>query len=338
MLFSVDDQENATEAVELPEVVMILLDDLNLILEFLYMENHEFMDDFKVAITKKKYEEILTQNEDETTIQSYFKPSQQSQMPKWNYTINFWCLNPAVAFFYLKKCHSVILCSGTLSPMDTFQSELGVKFEHQLEANHVIKDKQVWVGCLGSGPTNVSLQATYKVCETLQFQDEMGRLVLDICKTIPFGVLFFVPSYALLNKLLTRWSVTKIDNEIKKYKSVFCESKVAKNFDLLLKDYYNCIDTSDGEQQHNGALLLAVYRGRASEGLDFSDNYGRAVIACGIPYPNVKDVQVDLKRSYNKMYASKKNLLSGDDWYEIQAYRAVNQGIFDQTIKPFIKQ
>ena len=46
-------------------------------------------------------------------------------------------------FDYLKDCHSVILCSGTLSPMDTFQSELGVKFEHQLEANHVIKDKQV---------------------------------------------------------------------------------------------------------------------------------------------------------------------------------------------------
>lgn len=84
-----------------------------------------------------------------------------SQTPKWTYTINFWCLNPAVvskifrnfllgkniqyflkkAFYYLKTCHSVILCSGTLSPMDTFQSELGVKFDHQLEANHVISGR-----------------------------------------------------------------------------------------------------------------------------------------------------------------------------------------------------
>lgn len=38
--------------------------------------------------------------------------------------------------------------------------------------------------------------------------------------------------------------------------------------------------------------MLAVYRGRASEGLDFSDNYARAVIAIGIPYPNIKDIQV----------------------------------------------
>lgn len=49
-------------------------------------------------------------------------------------------------------------------------------------------------------------------------------------------------------------------------------------------------------EKNNGSLLIAVYRGRASEGLDFSDNYARAVIAIGIPYPNVKDVQVNFFR------------------------------------------
>ena len=38
---------------------------------------------------------------------------------------------------------SVILTSGTLSPMDSFQSELGVPFPIQLEASHVISAKQV---------------------------------------------------------------------------------------------------------------------------------------------------------------------------------------------------
>lgn len=144
MLLSVDDQENSPEGVELPEMVSILVGDLAMILEFLYMENHQYMDDFKVAITKKKFEELVPQNEDEASfMQSFVKSSQQAQLPKWTYAINFWCLNPAVAFYYLKECHSVILCSGTLSPMDTFQSELGTKFEHVLEANHVIKEKQV---------------------------------------------------------------------------------------------------------------------------------------------------------------------------------------------------
>lgn len=211
--------------------------------------------------------------------------------------------------------------------MDTFQSELGVKFEHTLEANHVISDKQVWVGCLGSGPNNVPLLSTYKYTEQLTYQDEVGRVVLDICRTMPYGVLLFVPSYSLLNKLLTRWNETDCSKKIKDYKEIFSETRVSKGFDTMLKDYYSCIDNSEGGQYNNGALMLAVYRGRASEGLDFSDNYARAVIAVGIPYPSFKDVQVDLKRKYNNSLCRSKNLLNGDDWYEIQAYRAINQGL-----------
>ena len=63
-----------------------------------------------------------------------------------------------------------------------------------------------------------------------------------------------------------------------------------------------------------------------SEGLDFADNNARAVICVGIPYPNVKDVQVDLKKKYNDFRRKENNkseLLSGTAWYEIQAFRFV---------------
>ena len=39
--------------------------------------------------------------------------------------------------------HSVIVASGTLSPLSSFQSELGVPFPITLEASHVIKADQV---------------------------------------------------------------------------------------------------------------------------------------------------------------------------------------------------
>ena len=42
-----------------------------------------------------------------------------------------------------KSVHSIVLTSGTLSPMGSFSSELGVKFTIQLEANHVINKSQV---------------------------------------------------------------------------------------------------------------------------------------------------------------------------------------------------
>lgn len=41
----------------------------------------------------------------------------------------------------------------------------------------------------------------------------------------------------------------------------------------------------------DGALLIAVCRGKVSEGLDFTDDNARAVVAVGIPFPNIKDLQ-----------------------------------------------
>ena len=41
------------------------------------------------------------------------------------------------------EVRSIILTSGTLSPMTSFASELGVNFPIQLEANHVIHKSQV---------------------------------------------------------------------------------------------------------------------------------------------------------------------------------------------------
>merc|ERR1719282_2137755 len=72
-------------------------------------------------------------------------------------------LNPAVIFDDLKETvRSIVLTSGTLSPMASFSSELNVEFPIQLEANHVIDKKQVWIGTLSHGPSGIELKATYE--------------------------------------------------------------------------------------------------------------------------------------------------------------------------------
>ena len=78
----------------------------------------------------------------------------------------------------------------------------------------------------------------------------------------------------------------------------------------------------------SGALFLAVFRGKVSEGLDFADNNARAVICVGIPFPALKDPLVELKRQYNDVKkVTNPNILSGQKWYEIQAFRALNQAL-----------
>lgn len=60
----------------------------------------------------------------------------------------------------------------------------------------------------------------------------------------------------------------------------------------VIEEYYKAI------QEHRGAMLLAVYRGKVSEGLDFSDWKARAVIILGLPYPPYLDPRVVMKREY----------------------------------------
>lgn len=95
-----------------------------------------------------------------------------------------------------------------------------------------------------------------------------------------------------------------------------------------MKDYYRHAMDANGP----GAVFFAICRGKVSEGLDFSDGKGRAVIVTGIPYPPLRDPKVVLKRQYLEDLAKdgrlkKSQLLTGDEWYSQQASRAVNQAI-----------
>jgi regulator of telomere elongation helicase 1 len=54
--------------------------------------------------------------------------------------LSFWCFNPGLGFRKLLrlKPRTIILTSGTLSPMDTFEQELLIKFPIRIENEHVI--------------------------------------------------------------------------------------------------------------------------------------------------------------------------------------------------------
>ena len=53
--------------------------------------------------------------------------------------------------------------AGTLAPLSSFASELGVHFEVRLEAPHVIDaTKQLWIGCMGVSPSGRGLLGTFK--------------------------------------------------------------------------------------------------------------------------------------------------------------------------------
>ena len=67
--------------------------------------------------------------------------------------MGFWCFNAGVGFSQLQKLNplSLILTSGTLSPLNTFEAELQIRFNQKLECPHVINCEQVNISVLSSG-------------------------------------------------------------------------------------------------------------------------------------------------------------------------------------------
>ncbi|XP_064250299.1 Fanconi anemia group J protein isoform X3 [Passer domesticus] len=319
------------EIIEVPIVspaTQIMLKGLFMVLSCLFKENSRFADDYRVAL-QQTYTWMTEDQRDDADTSSFFtrpKHKKSSRQKTLVHMLNFWCLNPAVAFSDLNEVRTIVLTSGTLSPMDSFSSELGVKFSIQLEASHVIRNSQVWVGTVGAGPSGRQLCATFQHAETFDFQDEVGALLLAVCQTVGQGILCFLPSYKMLDKLKDRWMHTGLWRKLEDVKTVIAEPQggAKSDFDELLKIYYDAIKCK-GEK--DGALLVAVCRGKVSEGLDFCDENARAVVTIGIPFPNVRDLQVELKRKYNDQHKSTRGLLSGSQWYEIQAYRALNQAL-----------
>ncbi|XP_006983290.1 Fanconi anemia group J protein [Peromyscus maniculatus bairdii] len=318
------------EAIQIPIIsasTQIMLKGLFMVLDYLFRENSRFADDYKIAIQQTYSWTNQIAVFDKNGVLALPKNKKHSRQKIGVNVLNFWCLNPAVAFSDINnKVRTIVLTSGTLSPMRSFSSELGVTFNIQLEANHVISNSQVWVGTVGSGPQGRNLCATFQHTETFEFQDEVGMLLLSVCQTVSQGILCFLPSYKLLEKLRDRWVSTGLWHSLESVKTVIAEPQRGEkaDFDELLQVYYDAIKFK-GEK--DGALLIAVCRGKVSEGLDFSDDNARAVITVGIPFPNVKDLQVELKRQYNDHHSKLRGLLPGRQWYEIQAYRALNQAL-----------
>ena len=146
-------------------------------------------------------------------------------------------------------------------------------------------------------------------------------------------------------KIFKFWENSNLIMQITKDKSssgaqIFMEPKDAKVQEGMLKLFYKCINTG------RKAVLLAVCRGKVSEGINFADDYARCILLVGVPYPSTVDLCINLKKKYqderiessnNPINGSpevpitkvnaKTGFINGSDWYKLQAFRAINQAL-----------
>uniref|UniRef100_A0A1X7SPS6 Regulator of telomere elongation helicase 1 homolog n=1 Tax=Amphimedon queenslandica TaxID=400682 RepID=A0A1X7SPS6_AMPQE len=157
--------------------------------------------------------------------------------------------------------------------------------------------------------------------------DSLGNTLVNFFRIIPDGVLVFFPSYVVMETLFTHWKEhSNIFMRMEQHKQIFEEPKFKNEFNSVMSAYYEKIGSADKV----GGAFFGVCRGKVSEGLDFADNNGRAVIITGLPYPPFAEPKVQLKMEYLKDARSNFNrteLITDKQWYNQQATRAVNQAI-----------
>ncbi|CAI5708438.1 unnamed protein product [Hyaloperonospora brassicae] len=246
---------------------------------------------------------------------------------------NYWCFHPGVAFREIcaNNVHNVILTSGTLSPLDTTVKELGIDFPVRLENDHVVDADQVWVGVVGTGVTGKRLNSSYNFRSTETYLLELGNTIVNFTRLVPHGLLVFFPSYSILEESLDKWrkpavseSSLSIWERIGQQKQIFVEPRGRVDFKTVVDEYHYTITNSP-----KGAVFFAVCRGKVSEGIDFSNDKGRAVVITGLPFPPTKDPKIILKKSIldEATVLPGEQKLTGNAWYIQQASRAVNQAI-----------
>ncbi|CDF36878.1 unnamed protein product [Chondrus crispus] len=252
----------------------------------------------------------------------------QQNRSKPGRTVSYWCFKPAVTMRNLQslKMRSMLLTSGTLSPMESFASELGVHFPIRLENPHVVTKPQIWAGVIKTGPDHEGQKGGRLTSAFYARGDaahvELGRTMIKIASLVPDGLLAFFPSYGSLHSCIEAWkrlgpgldgARPSVWEHLLRHKQIVAEERDAAKCSAAILAHRTNVDA------RVGSILLAVCRGKVSEGIDFSDEYGRAVVITGLPFPAAMDPKVILKREISDEEAKA--------WYTGQALRAVNQAV-----------
>ncbi|CAA9990525.1 DNA repair helicase, putative [Plasmodium knowlesi strain H] len=310
---------------------------------------------FQLFINEEKvpYTECADVSKVYDNMKKFTKSKTKIVYDKYNYTmsknISLLCFSATASLCGIlkEKVNSIIVTSGTLSPIEPFSKQLSgnyFSFKHILENDHVIKSHQLFVGCM-THYNNQILLSTYENRSNDNYIQALGNCIFDLIICIPYGVLIFFSSYSSMTETVNAWKKFKIFEKINSYKTIFVEPNKAAELKDILQQYEYII-----KKKRKGAILMGVCRGKISEGIDFKDDCCRGVIICGLPYGNVYDSKIIFKKEFldNFKYefsppndilggdngagalsnnTTLSNISKGNKWYNEEAMRSINQSI-----------
>ncbi|XP_070300521.1 regulator of telomere elongation helicase 1 isoform X2 [Salvelinus sp. IW2-2015] len=134
-----------------------------------------------------------------------------SSSKKQGNVLSYWCFSPGFSMQELVRqgVRSIILTSGTLSPLSSFTSEMQIPFPVCLENPHVIQHDQIFVSIIDRGPDSVQLSSAFDRRFVPENMASLGNTVVNLGRVVPHGLLVFFPSYPVMDKTLEFWRASE---------------------------------------------------------------------------------------------------------------------------------
>ena len=178
-------------------------------------------------------------------MQAYYKFYAEKKMSEGKFAqtdteYNLWCFHPGFSLKSLMRCNirTLILTSGTLKPMDSFQAELDADFPIRLQNDHVIDaKKQINYQIINQGPDGQELISTFQSRSNTNYLKSIGQALVEIARVVPDGLLIFFPSYAWMDTYLTNWKQMGIWERINHWKECFVEPKDRNALARMVQDF-----------------------------------------------------------------------------------------------------
>ncbi|SCU90414.1 LADA_0F03906g1_1 [Lachancea dasiensis] len=196
-----------------------------------------------------------------------------------NPIMRFTCLDASIAIKpVFDKFSSVIITSGTISPLDMYPKMLD--FETVLQESYAmtLAKKSFLPMIVTKGSDQVAISSRFEIRNDPSIVRNYGSMLVEFAKITPDGMVVFFPSYLYMESIISMWQTMGILDEVWKYKLILVETPDAQETSLALETYRKAC--SNGR----GAILLSVARGKVSEGIDFDHQFGRTVLMIGIPF------------------------------------------------------
>lgn len=196
-----------------------------------------------------------------------------------NPIFHFTCLDAAIAIKpVFDRFSSVIITSGTISPLEMYPKMLGFTTVAQESYAMTLARRSFLPMVVTRGSDQSAISSGFAIRNEPSVIRNYGNILLEFSKITPDGIVVFFPSYLYMESIISAWQGMGVLDEVWKYKLILVETPDSQETSLALETYRTACCNG------RGAILLCVARGKVSEGIDFDHHYGRTVICIGVPF------------------------------------------------------